>query len=167
MLDRRFPTALQIMQSLLLAEREKTPLISSAQIAGWLGANPTFVRKMLKTLSEAGLIGSVMGRNGGFHLARSAADISLCDIYAAAVGDKRLWMARPDLPPICIVSTHFEHYFDDLNNEMDEILRRKLKRYNLEDSLDALLELNNSTGIINSEEYRSNQIKEKSELLHQ
>ncbi len=42
MIDVRFPTALQIMLSLALAEQQSVPHLASSQLAESLGANPSF-----------------------------------------------------------------------------------------------------------------------------
>lgn len=144
MIDRRFPTALQIMQNLLLANRMGMARVSSAQFAEWLGANPTLVRKLLFDLAECGLIESQMGRYGGARLARPADEITLSEIYEAAVAEKKLWEARPDIPHNCIVSTNFERYFDTLVHDVDNSLRQFLSRQTLAASLDELLKIHNS-----------------------
>lgn len=85
MIDVRFPTALQIMLGLALAEQQSVPHLTSTQLAESLGANPSFVRKLLVPLVQSKLLSSQMGKAGGVRLARPAADITLRDIYRAVV----------------------------------------------------------------------------------
>jgi Iron-dependent Transcriptional regulator len=75
MIDVRFPTALQIMLSLALAEQQSVSRLSSKQLAQSLGANPSFVRKLLVPLVQNKLLSSQMGKAGGVRLARPAAEI--------------------------------------------------------------------------------------------
>ena len=100
----RFPTALQIMLSLALADR--TSQLSSAELAKSLGANPSFVRKLLVPLVQSKLLRSQMGKTGGVRLARPAAEITLRDIYGAVVADTKIWAPRTGIPHRCLVSSN-------------------------------------------------------------
>ena len=139
MIDRRFPTALQIMQSLVLAETKSMDFISSAAFADGLKANPTLVRKLLTTLVRHGLLESQMGRNGGVRLARPADRIALSDIYVASIEGKKLWKARPDLPQMCVVSMNFEQWFGALVDAADRAVLDMLGSRTLADSFDELV----------------------------
>ena len=74
MIDVRFPTALQIMLSLALAERNAVSHLSSAELAKSLGANPSFVRKLLVPLVQSNLLRSQMGKAGGVRLQAGSRD---------------------------------------------------------------------------------------------
>ena len=69
MIDVRFPTALQIMLSLALADRNSVSQLTSAELAKSLGANPSFVRKLLVPLVQTpdDLIVLVCGGLGNLH----------------------------------------------------------------------------------------------------
>ena len=139
MIDRRFPTALQMMHTLVhAAVLGDSSYMSSAQFARYLGANPTLVRKLLTMLVQAGLLRSQMGRSGGVQLAKSAEDITLRDIYMAVVADKKLWTVRPDLPQICYISTNFPRYFDRLVRDADEAVADVLQHRTLAQSYHTL-----------------------------
>lgn len=139
MLDRRFPTALQMMHSLAFARRSQVNIISSSQFAEWIGAHPALVRKLLKTLVDAGLVESRMGRHGGVSLARDPSRIALSEIYEAALCNKKIWEGRPDVPHRCAISSRFENYFSDLAAQADMRLMEWLGQITLEKSLDDLL----------------------------
>lgn len=138
MIDVRFPTALQMMLSLALAQAEGVERLSSAQLAEGVGSNPTFVRRLLVPLIQAGLVRSTMGRDGGVSLSVDAAKITLGEIYKATMGDKGLWTGRSDIPHRCLVSCNVERFFGNLADEVDESVVRLLNRQTL---ADALLEL--------------------------
>jgi Rrf2 family transcriptional regulator, repressor of oqxAB len=124
--DLRFPTALQMMLSLALARAEGAGLLSSAALAEGVGSNPTFVRRLLVPLTQAGLVRSVMGRDGGVSLGADAASITLGAIYKAMMGDKKLWAGRSDIPHRCLVSSNVERYFGNLSDEVDASVLRLL-----------------------------------------
>ena len=81
MLDYRFPTALQMVLSVAMAEQmgERS---TSAILAYGLEANPSFIRKLMVPLTRDGIIVSTLGRNGSIHLGRPAEEITLRDIVA-------------------------------------------------------------------------------------
>lgn len=138
MIDVRFPTTLQMMLSLALAQAEGVERLSSAQLAEGVDSNPTFVRRLLVPLIEAGLVRSTMGRGGGVSLSVDAAAITLGEIYKAALGDKRAWTGRSDIPHRCLVTCNIERFFGNLAGQVDESVVRLLDGRTL---ADALLEL--------------------------
>ena len=135
MIDVRFPTALQMMLSLALAQAEGDERLSSAQLAEGVDSNPTFVRRLLVPLMQAGLVRSTMGRDGGVSLSVDAAAITLAEIYKATLGDKRLWTGRSDIPHRCVVSCNVEQFFGNLADEVDESVVRLLGERTLADTL--------------------------------
>ncbi|MBM7046497.1 Rrf2 family transcriptional regulator [Rhizobium lusitanum] len=138
MIDVRFPTALQMMLSLALAQVEGVERLSSAELAEGVNSNPTFVRRLLVPLMQADLVRSTMGRDGGVSLSVDAAAITLGEIYKATVGDKKLWTGRSDIPHRCLVSCNVERFFGNLADEVDESVLHLLGGRTL---ADALLEL--------------------------
>jgi Rrf2 family transcriptional regulator, repressor of oqxAB len=135
MTDVRFPTALQMMLSLALAQAEGVDLLSSVELAEGVGSNPTFVRRLLVPLLQAGLVRSVMGRDGGVSLSADAAEITLGEIYKAVIGDKQLWRGRRDIPHRCLVSSNVERFFGNLATEVDDSVLRLLSVRTLADAL--------------------------------
>lgn len=71
MLDFRFPTALQMVLSVAVAEKQGMRS-TSATLAAALEANPSFIRKLMVPLTKDGIIVSTTGRNGSIHLGRPA-----------------------------------------------------------------------------------------------
>lgn len=110
MLDYRFPTALQMVLSVAMAEQmgERS---TSAILAYGLEANPSFIRKLMVPLTRDGIIVSTLGRNGSIHLGRPADKITLRDIYLSVIEDKKLWASRPEVPARCVVSANACWYF--------------------------------------------------------
>ena len=134
MIDVRFPTALQLMLNLALAHADGVAQLSSTQLAGSLGTNPSLVRKLLSPLANAGLVRSSLGRDGGIRLSRPAGSITLREIYSAVLGEKSLWAPRA-VPHQCLVSSNVERYFVDLAAKADDAVLRTLEHKTLADSL--------------------------------
>ena len=64
---------------------------------------PSFMAKILRQLVKSGLLRSARGVNGGFGLARTAAEINLLDIVEAVEGPIHLTDCAPD-PEHCALS---------------------------------------------------------------
>ena len=141
MVDLRFPTALQLMLSLALANSQGVQTVTSAKLAKGVAANPSLVRKLLVPLVRSGLVVSVMGKKGGVRLGRAAAEITLGDIYHAVVGGKQLWPLRRDSPHSCLVSTNMVQFFESVAAEADSAVRAVLGNLTLEQSLGQLRQL--------------------------
>ncbi len=76
----RFSTAIEAL-ALMATEPEK--FHTSQALASALATNPVVIRRLLSALSRAGLVTSAKGPSGGTHLAKSAKQITLRDIYRA------------------------------------------------------------------------------------
>ena len=59
---------------------------SATELAELAGLEPPTVAKVLKPLAQAGLVEGFRGANGGYRLARDAADIGLLEIVTAIEG---------------------------------------------------------------------------------
>lgn len=134
MLDFRFPTAMQMVFSVALAERSGQRC-TSATLAASLEANPSFIRKLMVPLTHHGIIVSTLGRTGSIRLGREAQAITLRDIYTAVIEDKRLWAARPEGSAKCLVSANACGYFKSVVCEAEEASMAVLARYTVADAL--------------------------------
>lgn len=77
---------------LILSEMAKCPtrLMSAAYLAETLHLTIPTVSKILKILAEATLVKSTRGAEGGYKLARSAAEINLAEVIAGMEGELAL-----------------------------------------------------------------------------
>ncbi len=167
-IDRRFPTALQVMQSLVLLERDGRPWVSSAEFATYFRVNPTLMRRLLTTLVQHGLLISQMGRHGGVRLARDPQQITLREIYQSAVADKKLWTPRTGIPQRCAVSRNFEHYFGTLERDADLALTELLDKRTLAESfaeIETLDELGRLANIKGEGESGTNEAPQSQSVL--
>lgn len=58
-------------------------MLSSATIASQVDSHATFLRRVMQSLSNAGIVESKGGREGGYYLKKSSTEITLGDIYEA------------------------------------------------------------------------------------
>ncbi|EPY7200313.1 TPA: Rrf2 family transcriptional regulator [Klebsiella variicola subsp. variicola] len=145
MLDYRFPTALQMVLSVAMAEQmgERS---TSAILAYGLEANPSFIRKLMVPLTRDGIIVSTLGRNGSIHLGRNgsihlgrpADKITLRDIYLSVIEDKKLWASRPEVPARCVVSANACWYFKSIADEAEQASLNVLARHTVASALEAV-----------------------------
>lgn len=131
----RFPTALQMVLSVAMAEQlgERS---TSAILAYGLEANPSFIRKLMVPLTRDGIIVSTLGRNGSIHLGRPAEEITLRDIYVSVIEDKKLWASRPDVPARCVVSANACWYFKSIADEAEQASLQVLARHTVASALE-------------------------------
>ncbi|HID7560490.1 putative transcriptional regulator [Klebsiella variicola] len=129
MLDYRFPTALQMVLSVAMAEQmgERS---TSAILAYGLEANPSFIRKLMVPLTRDGIIVSTLGR--------PADKITLRDIYLSVIEDKKLWASRPEVPARCVVSANACWYFKSIADEAEQASLNVLARHTVASALEAV-----------------------------
>ncbi|MDD7909383.1 Rrf2 family transcriptional regulator [Pseudovibrio exalbescens] len=70
----------------MLAGLEKGQVLSAAALAEFHGISPSYLLKHLQALSRAGIVATVPGPKGGYHLAKTPKEISLLDVVLAVEG---------------------------------------------------------------------------------
>ncbi|NEW06688.1 Rrf2 family transcriptional regulator [Paenibacillus sp. SYP-B3998] len=58
-------------------------VLSSSIIASQVNSHATFLRRVLQSLAQAGLVEAREGREGGYMLGKASCEISLADVYIA------------------------------------------------------------------------------------
>jgi Rrf2 family transcriptional repressor of oqxAB len=145
MIDLRFPTALQMVLSVALGERDSFR-VTSQSLADGLGANPVLIRRLVGPLARDGILAGFAGKGGGIKLGRRAEEITLRDIYRSALGGKPALTPRPDVPAMCRVSANFGQYFAEVSGDVEEGILARLGQRTVAQSLDRILELHAQTG---------------------
>lgn len=84
--------------------KEKDMLLSASALAEALHLPLPTVSKILKILSDAGLVSSVRGAEGGYLLTRDAQNISVADVITAMEGEFALTECCESVSP-CVIST--------------------------------------------------------------
>ena len=119
----RFATAIHI---LTLLAHESDEAVTSDYIAGSVNTNPVVIRRLLRTLADAGLVASVPGTSGGSRLARAAEDITLLDVYSA-VEDEQLFGRHTQQPnPKCPVGSRIAELLTPRFDEATHALMQSL-----------------------------------------
>lgn len=74
---------------LIMSQMARHPdsVLSATALAELLHLSGPTVSKILKMLSDASLVSSIRGADGGYHLARAANTITMADIIAAMEGE--------------------------------------------------------------------------------
>jgi FeS assembly SUF system regulator len=67
--------------------KDSLSILSATALADVLHLAPPTVSKILKMLSDAGLVTSIRGADGGYRLAKSAAEITVAEVIAAMEGE--------------------------------------------------------------------------------
>ncbi|MFP5459789.1 MAG: RrF2 family transcriptional regulator [Bacteriovoracia bacterium] len=133
MVDTRFSVSVQIMMTLALYGEE---LVQSSLMARALKSNPTFVRRLVGALVEAGLVQSYRGKGGGLRLAQAPKDISLRDIYSAATANKKLMAAhKKPITRACPVSCCIESVLTDIVGGIEQTTHAYLEKKSLADMM--------------------------------
>lgn len=122
----QFTVAAHIM-ALLGSFRNKE--ISSAAVAASVNADPTFVRKSLSKLSNAGLVTTTRGKNGASTLTRSPEKITLLDIYRASAAPPTFAIHKYPVERRCPISRN-------IKGSMSSVLKKAQKSF--EDTLDRI-----------------------------
>ncbi|HWI27726.1 MAG TPA: Rrf2 family transcriptional regulator [Stellaceae bacterium] len=121
------------VHALALIERFGGERLTSEVIAGSVGTNASFVRRVLAMLSHAGLLRSSPGIAGA-ELARSSAKITLLDVYRAVDMEDEHRLAVHDEPnPRCFIGRHIQGALDAAIGPAEEAFEVQLKRRTLAD----------------------------------
>jgi Rrf2 family protein len=132
MVDTRFPVSVHIMTSLAY---HGPHLVSSEQLATGIKTNPSFIRKLVVSLSAAGLVESVRGKTGGIRLAKNPKDITLDQIYKAVT--EATLMAVPNKTPMknCTISCGIGEVLCKISEEIEESTLKQLSKKSLSEIL--------------------------------
>jgi Rrf2 family transcriptional repressor of oqxAB len=126
--------------SVALADRDDFRC-TSRTLAEGLGTNASFIRKLLIPLTREGMIMATSGKGGGLHLGRTAEQITLRELYLAVMEDKRILVAREDIPTRCRISANINEFFAEVATDAETAMLDALASRNIADSLAELLRL--------------------------
>jgi len=123
-MNSRFAVAVHILT--VLAHGEGRP-VTSEFIAGSVNTNPSLIRRIVGSLTRAGLTTSQLGAAGGALLARPAEHITLRDAYRA-VDDGEVFGLHADpnvaCPVGCNIQRRLEAHFAAATRALEEELAR-------------------------------------------
>ena len=107
--------------------------LTSAALATCLMTNAVVVRRILGELREAGIVNAAKGPNGGWSLARPAADITLRQVYQA-MGERLLVRTESDPGDRdCAIVRSVDRVMHDFLDDAEALLTARLARVRLSD----------------------------------
>jgi Rrf2 family protein len=131
----QFTVAAHIMA---LLGRYRGKEISSATLAESVNADPTFVRKSLSKLSNAGLVVTTRGKNGASALTRSPEQITLLDIYRASAAPPTFAIHNYPVEKRCPTSRNIKGCMSSVLNKAQKSFEDTLDRITLADVVDEI-----------------------------
>ena len=127
----RFSVAVHAL--LLIAHFGEARRLASEDIAGSIGTNASFVRRVLAMLGHAGLIRSSPGVAGA-QLARPASKITLLDVYRAVDMEDDHRLAIHEEPNRrCVIGRHIHAVLDAAIGPAETAFEAQLERRSLAD----------------------------------
>lgn len=109
--------------------------MNSKEIALGLKTNPVVVRRLMALLSEAGLITSRKGRDGGVWLAQSPDKMTLADIYKAVELPEMISEFHKPALKACAVSCSMKKIVSQVSDTLEKDVRKSLAKTKLSDLL--------------------------------
>lgn len=131
-MNTHFAVAVHVL--VFLAEHAGTPMTSEA-VAGSVGTNASFVRRILTRLGRAGLTAGLEGARGGTVLARPAEAITLRDVYHAVDGTRALIPLHPSPHPRCKVGRNIRPVLRATVTQVEQTVDAQLGRTTIADLL--------------------------------
>ncbi len=136
-MDTKFSTAIHIL--IMISESET--VLTSKQIAGSVGTNASYIRKILGLLKQNDLIESHQGMRG-FTLIPSPDELTLLEIYQA-VNETRnisLFDIHQNANDACVVGRYINPVLKDLFSGLESSFSLTLSQYTLADCIKAIRE---------------------------
>ncbi|MBF0777251.1 Rrf2 family transcriptional regulator [Streptococcus cuniculi] len=134
-MDTKFSVALHILTMI----SESKEVLSSQALATSVGTNPSYIRKVIVLLKNAGLITSHQGKSG-YQLSKSPKEISLLEIYYATqeVDHIHLFQMHQHANQECPVGQHIEGAVAPIFTSVEQQLEEALADQTLEQVIDRL-----------------------------
>ena len=127
--------------------------LSSTKIAESIKTNPAYIRQLMATLKNAGIVVNTQG-HANAALAKSADKINMYDIYRAVEGDKPLLHLDTDTNPDCGIGINIQFAIGDFYHEIQNMVDEKMKSITLQDIIELLTDgVQQAIVFINNEEY--------------
>lgn len=134
-MDTRFSVA---VHSLILIAESDIPL-TSEQIAASAGVNPSYIRKVLTSLRNAGIISARRGVRG-FTLNTDKESLTLLQIYKAVSGGAlSLFDIHQNPNDKCIVGRHIKPVLGNMFQDLEHELSLKMEKKTLNDCIKEII----------------------------
>jgi Rrf2 family protein len=133
----RFAVATHILTFLANAQPDEP--VTSDHIAASVNTNPVVIRRLLTTLSEAELIRTKEGSQGGSELAFPADQITLLDVYRAIDEGEMFGLHRNPPSPICVVGRSIKGVLKDVMDDVQGAMEQELAQVTIAQMLGRVL----------------------------
>lgn len=131
----QFANAVHILT--VLAKAGEGNNVKSEYIAASVKTNPVVIRRILGDLSQAKLVISQTGANGGTRLAKCPNLINLADVHRA-VSCGKTFALRRETNDDCSIGKNIQCVLEKLQKEIGEVVETKLAQFTLKSVLDAV-----------------------------
>lgn len=112
--------------------------VRSADLAGSVNADASFVRRVVSKLVKAGLVTATRGKGGACALSRSPSAITMLDIYRASEAPATFAVHEYPVQESCKVSRNIKGCMDDVLRDAQQGFERQLARQTLADVVAAI-----------------------------
>jgi Rrf2 family protein len=131
-----------------LAQRRGEELLTSDQVAASVNTNPVILRRSLGDLRRAGLVDVRHGARAGWRLARAPEQITLLEVYDAVGQEPLFGMHRSEPNLTCPVGRGIRPVLGHVYGEVEQALRRELRRTSIADVLRRTLQPPDDHGLV-------------------
>lgn len=128
MVSGRFAIATHALALLALEDN-----LTSERLASSVNTNAAFLRRVMASLCQAGLVLAHEGRGGGYRLARAANRIPLCEVYEAVEPEGAIGQSPCAPNPRCKVGAGMRAAFAEAVKSANDGLLRGLAERTIED----------------------------------
>ena len=134
-MDTKFSVAVHI---LILISEAPNPL-NSDQIAGSVGTNASYIRKILALLKKSGMVDGHRGVSG-YALTTTPDQITLLAIYQAVMDEPQIHLLDIHQNPNdqCVVGRHIRPVLTGMIKEIEDVFARELSQKTLADCIAAI-----------------------------
>ena len=131
----QFAIAVHILT--VLAKAGEGVNVKSDYLAASVKTNPVVIRRLIGDLSEAKLVVSQTGANGGTRLAKCPNLINLADVHHA-VSCGKTFALRRETNDDCSIGKNIQCVLERLQSEIGDVVEAKLAQFSLQSILEAV-----------------------------
>ena len=134
-MDTKFSVAVHV---LILISESPAPMTSD-QMAGSVGTNASYIRKILSLLKKAGIVDGHRGI-GGYSLTVASEQLTLLQIYQAVMEEPKVHLLdiHQNSSAQCIVGRHIRPVLSGMFMDIEEVFAQTLSGKSLADCIAAI-----------------------------
>lgn len=134
MTSNRFPVAVHVLALLAMQKRS----LSSSYIAGSVNTNPVVIRRILGALSQAGLVTTQLGSEGGATLVGSPEEITLLQIHQAVEQNELFGLRAGETNPYCPCGSNIRPVLSNIFKRVESVMEATLQETTLAQVVQAI-----------------------------